>query len=192
MKPIAFATDTAGTIYTEYMRRCEKALVLLSPADREDVLMEINSHIYEHMQQKKGSSEAESLLAVLEGLGEPAGALKEIVAVRKIDQALKTFRLRHLLQALLLNLQNGVVYVILSLFTLVLACFPILIVLKILFPADTGYFVGNGRHDFGFIRGEKGEEVLGFWFIPLMVAACALLYFAIILVLKLVRKKQKS
>lgn len=192
MKTIEFNNNTSQRIYTDYIKRCRKVLAILPARDCEESLLEINSYIYEYMDNHRQADETESLMNILERLGPPEETLKEVIAAKKIDQAVKTFNIKHLVQALVLNAGNGVVYIVLSVLTLVLACFPVLIVLKLIYPADTGYFSSGGQHSFGFIRGEKGAELLGNWFIPLMLAFCAALYCIIILLLKLVRKKNKT
>lgn len=192
MKAITFNNSASQRIYDEYIKRCRKALATLPDKDSEESLLEINSYIYEYMQHHEQSDETESLRNILERLGPPEEILKEVIAAKKIDQAVKTFNLKHLVQALFLNISNGVVYIILSLLTLLLASFPVMIILKLLYPADTGYFSSGGQHSFGFIRGEKGTEVLGHWFIPLMLVCFAALYCIIILLLKLVHKPGKK
>ncbi len=190
MKPLDFKDRSAKRIYHNYIRRCDKMLNILSAKDKEESLLEINSYIYEYLQDHSSNDELESLLNIIERIGAPEETLKEVIATKKLKQAAQTFQLKHLLQALLLNLSNGVIYVILSILTLLLVAFPIMITLKLIYPADTGYFVGGGQHDFGFIRGDKGEEVMGSWFIPLMIAGCLLLYVFIILLIKVIEKNK--
>ena len=48
MKAIQFSNPSAGRIYTEYLRRCSKALKSLTDADKEDCLLEVNSFIYDY------------------------------------------------------------------------------------------------------------------------------------------------
>jgi uncharacterized membrane protein len=57
--------------------------------------------------------------------------------------------LRHLVQALLLNLKNGFLFVVLFFITLLLVCFPILIGMAILYPKETGLHEGKGNFLFG-------------------------------------------
>jgi len=190
MKAIEFKNNTAQRIYDDYIKRCRKILSILPAKDAEESLLEINSHIYEYLQHHPEMDESESLLNILERLGALEETLKEVVAAKKIDQAVRTFNIKHLVQALWLNISNGFVYVALSILTLLLTFFPVLILLKLVYPSDTGYFISGKGHDFGFIRGEKGTEMLGHWFIPLMLVFCAALYFLIILLLKLLRKKR--
>jgi hypothetical protein len=190
MKRIEFFGSEARRIYDDYIRRSARTLAILSEEDKEDCLMEINSHIYEYMQANTDGSEITRLLNALERLGEPEITLREVIAAKKIDQAVRTFNIKHLIQALFLNLRNGFIYVVLSVMTLLLLPFSSLIFLKILYPDDTGYFRGNGQNNFGYIVGHEGQtEVLGWWFIPMMLGFCAVFYAMIILCLKFLRRK---
>jgi uncharacterized membrane protein len=87
----------------------------LPPKDQQEVLLELNSHIYEGLKHKTQQSEIDRLLDILEKLGEPEEVLKPLVADKKIEQATSTFNPIHLAKALFLNISNGVSYVFLIL-----------------------------------------------------------------------------
>lgn len=191
MKLIDFKNKNSQRIYTDYLNRSKHVLRLLSKEDQEDSLMELNSYIFEYMQNHQSEDETTALLNILERLGSPEETLKEVVASKKIEQAVKTYNIKHLLVALFLNLRNGVVYVILFFLTLLLVCFPILIVLEILFPEQTGLFVGKNTFMLGYtIPDENKTELLGNAFIPFVVVLGVFLYFFIIFLLKIVKNKK--
>lgn len=191
MKLIEFKNTDTQRVYNDYINRSTRAVKILSAEDQEDCLMEINSYIYEYIQDNPQEQELTAMLNILERLGDPEITLKEVVAAKKIDQAVRTFNVKHLMQALFLNLKNGVVYVILFMMALLGACFPILIVLKIFLPKMTGLFVGNGTFYFGITPKRTGvSEVLGDWFIPFVILLSVLFYFIIIFLLKLVKNKK--
>jgi uncharacterized membrane protein len=191
MKRIEFKEEAAERIYSDYLRRSERSLKRLSEKDRNEILMEINSHIFEYLQDHSKEDELSALLNVIERLGAPEETLREQIASRKIDQAIQTYNLKHLLQALVLNIGNGIIYILLSILTLITACFPILVLLKLIFPAKTGYFRGPDYNNFGYISdADKSHELLGNWFIPIMIILGAFFYFLVFLLLKLVRTKK--
>lgn len=191
MKLIEFNDTNARRIYTDYINRSKRVLHILSENDREDCLMELNSYIYEYLQNHQTKDETTALLNILERLGAPEITLKEVVAARKIDQAVKTFNIRHLIEALFLNLRNGVVYVFLFILTLLLLSFPLLIVMELLYPDRTGLFIGEGSFFFGATLSPSAHrEVLGHAFIPVVVLLGAASYFLIIFLLKLVKKNR--
>ena len=191
MKLIEFKNTDTQRVYNDYINRCKRAVKILSIEDQEDCLMEINSYIYEYIHNNPQEQELTAMLNILERLGDPAITLKEVVAAKKIDQAVRTFNVKHLMQALLLNLKNGLVYIILFIMALLGACFPILIVLKIIYPELTGLYVGKHTFFFGITLKREGvSEVLGDWFIPVVILLSVLFYFIIVFLLKLVKNKK--
>lgn len=191
MKLIEFKTNSAQRIYNDYILRCKKTIKTLSESDKEECLLEINSHIYEYIQDHADRDELENLLNVLERLGLPEETLKEYVAAKKIDQAVKTLNPKHLIQALYLNIRNGLIYIFLSILGLFFCCFLLLIVFKIIYPENVGLFTGQGTFMLGHTTSpEKMNEVLGYWFIPAMILASALLYFIIVFILKILKKQK--
>lgn len=191
MKLIEFKNTNSQRIYTDYLNRSKRVLRLLSKEDQEDALMELNSYIYEYMQNHQAEDETTALLNILERLGSPETILKEVVAAKKIDQAVKTYNLKHLLVALFLNLRNGVVYIILFILTLLLVCFPLVIILEIMYPDQTGLFIGPHTFFFGTTFPRAGvNEVLGNAFIPVVIILGVIFYFLIIFLLKLVKNKK--
>jgi hypothetical protein len=192
MNTIAFRSDAARRIYEDYLQRSRRVAAILSEQDRKDCLMELNSYIFEYLEDHKGQDEVEGLLNILERLGPPEVTLKEVVAYKKIDQAVSTFQPGHLLQALFLNLRNGTIYVVLAVMALSLSAFPVLMVMKLIYPEDTGCFVGDGWFQLGWIDGHEGQvEVLGNWFIPVMALLCVFFYFTIVYLLKLTKRNKK-
>jgi uncharacterized membrane protein len=185
MKLIEFNSPDARHIYEDYIKRSKKQVAVLSEAEQEECLMEINSHIYEALQSEGGDNEVENLRNILKRLGMPEEIFPDIVAEIKINQAIKTYNPKHLVHALLLNIRRGFIYVLLSILTLFLATFPILLIMKLILPQHTGLFIGDGSVSFGVFRNHEGmKEILGYWFIPIVVLLFTLLYFLIFLLLK--------
>jgi len=184
MKYIEFTQKASEKIYKDYLKRVERMVKKLSKADKNELLMEINSHIYEGMQHVDASNEVESLLLILENLGAPEEVLKPMVADKKMEQATKTFNPIHIVQALILNISNGIVYIIFSILYFFLFTGILLIVLKIFLP-ETGLFYKENKYFLlGLIDEKDANEILGNWFIPVMLISIAVLYFVITLLLK--------
>lgn len=152
--------------------------------------MEFNSHIYEGTINTDTPNEVDNLLAVLDKLGIPEEVLKPLVADKKLQQATKTFNPIHLIQALALNITNGISYVIFSLLYLFIFSGIFLIIAKVFNPNVGMYYKGNEFRVLGLIKNiEHSElkEVLGYWFIPAMLIAIIILYITTTLLLKLKR-----
>src|SRR6478736_4249895 len=140
-----FANPSAREIYSSYLKRVGRILIPLSTADRNDITMEINSHIHEHMAAQKSNDEVAALLKSLKDLGEPEDFLLPQVAQKKLEQASHSFNPLDILSALKMNigrhLWQSVIYTVLGLlyvFTFLLAS---LAVFKVVLPRNIGYFV---------------------------------------------------
>lgn len=193
MKKIEFQDKTASKIYNDYIKRIERVTNTLPQEDRNDILMEFNSHIYESIQHDNKDNEVESLMTIIEKLGTPEEVLIPLIADKKLRQATKTYNPLHVFKALALNITNGISYAIFSLLYLMLFCFVFLIYAKIVQPQNTGLFFDNGRFQaMGMSSNRFGsptsEEVLGNWFIPFMLVTIVVLYLLITFMLKLKRK----
>jgi len=191
MKNITFQEKSAQNIYDSYLRRVRRTVSILSVSDREDLLMEFNSHIYEGLQQGTNEGEVATLLKITQQLGDPEEVLKPMVAERKLNQATKTFNPKHIFQAIFLNLKNGIQYTVFAILYICLFAFGFLTILKILYPNDTGLFLKDGKFAvLGVLKtSEPVEEVLGHWFIPTMFISALVLYIMLTLFLRMTKKK---
>ena len=195
MKQIQFTNKTAQKIYDDYISRIKRTTAPLNKEDTEEILMELNSHIYEGMMNKPQKSEIENLVNITEKLGAPEEILKPLIAQKKLEQATKTFNPTHIMKALILNISNGFVYVFFALLYLMLFGFVFLIIEKIKNPDHVGLFFKNGNFHLLGTRNpaslnELGlTEVLGNWFIPAMLLSIIVLYILITLLLGLKIKK---
>jgi uncharacterized membrane protein len=191
MKSLQLENKSAQRIYNDYIARCNKSLKILSPADKEECLLEINSYIYEYLEANKGNGkdEIENLLNILERLGVPEETFRELIASKKMNQAIRTLNPKALVQALFLNIGNGFIYILLSLLFLIEVCFVVLIVLKLIYPNRVGVFVGSHSFAIGFSNTQPGvTEMVGNWFIPAAMIATAILYFFSLFILKTQKK----
>lgn len=191
MKPIKFEESASQRVYDDYIGRVKRVTAGLLADDRQDVLMEFNSHIYEGMQRRSSDAEIDALLDLIDKLGVPEEVLKPLVAEKKLYQATKTFNPIHVFKALILNVSNGISYVLLSLLYLFQFAFIFLIFAKLYNPAGVGlFFDEDGFRAVGMVSGQGAREVLGGWFIPLMLLAAGLLYVITTLLMRLKRKKK--
>lgn len=183
---IKFSQEASRRVYSDYMNRVTKATNSLSRKDQDDVYMEFNSHIFEAIQHKGQTNEIDALLDVLQRLGIPEEVLKPLVADKKLEQATRTFNPIHVFKALVLNLTNGVSYIILFILFLQLLGFVFLIFAKIIHPSEVGMFFEDGSFMvLGMSNQEGATEVLGNWFIPAMLLCIVVFYLLLTLLLKL-------
>lgn len=193
IKKIEFKETASKRIYESYMKRISKAIKSLPLQDQNEVLLEFNSHIYEGLQHQKNKTEIDGLLDILDKLGIPEEVLKPLVADKKLEQATKTFNPLHIIKALALNITNGFSYFIFFILYLLLSGFIYLIFAKIVNPDKVGLFFEKGSF---LVLGKTNQvnssgseitEVLGNWFIPLMILCIIVSYIIITLLLKLKR-----
>jgi uncharacterized membrane protein len=172
------------------MSRVEKSIGALSAADRSELLMEINSHIYEGTIKCDEKNEIEMLLDVTGKLGAPEEFLKPLVAGKKLDRAVRSFNPKDVFQAIMLNLKYGFSYTIFGLLYLFLFLFVIIALLKIISPGHTGLFYsGNNFHGFGYVTETTGlSEILGYWIIPISLFTAFFFYICITLLLRAMRR----
>ena len=190
MKQLEFKQEAAQRIYDDYIKRINRTVATLSNADQQDIQLEFNSHIYESMQGSSKESEIDSLLDVLQKLGAPEEVLTQLVADKKLEQATKTFNPAHIFKALALNISNGISYTIFAILYLILGIGVFSVGAKIFYPDKVGFYVYEKGWSIG-IGENSGTEVLGNWFIPVMLGAILALYIFTTLMLRLIRKLKK-
>lgn len=192
IEDIKFEEKASQRIYTDYMKRVKKATASLSKINQDDIYMEFNSHIFEAIQHKKETNEIDALLDIIEKLGFPEEVLKPLVADKKLEQATKTFNPVHVFKALVLNFTNGISYIFFFILYLFLFGFVFLIFAKIINPSLVGLYMKKDSFSvfvLGIINPEDQtknqiSEVLGNWFIPVMLLSIVVFYFLITLLLK--------
>lgn len=193
-KEITFTDNNASRIYKDYISRVQNAIKTLNPQNQQEILMEINSHIYESLQNNSNQNEVEKLLNILEKIGKPEVFLKELVAEKKLEESTKSFNPISIFKALILNLGNGFSYIIFFILYLSLFAFVFLIFAKLFNPEKVGFFYKSPQV---FVLGMTNQnyehyEQLGNWFIPVMTAITIVLFIIITLVLKLKKSLNKT
>ncbi len=197
MKPIPFESSAAQKVYSDYINRIKRVVKSLPKEDRNDVLMEFNSHIFESVQQRSSAMgpEIDTLLEVLETLGAPEEVLQPRVADMKLKQATRSFNPLHVFKALALNIGNGIFYTLIAILYLFLFVFVFIIGAEMLYPEEVGLYFKNGHFQLLGLIDEKSRnapeitEVLGNWFIPVMILVAVLWYVLITILLRIKRKK---
>ncbi len=184
-KEIKFEDINAQRVYENYINNIKNVTKQLEKSDRLEVLMEFNSHIYESLQSKKDKSELAALLDSIDKLGSPEKVLKPLIAEKSLEKATKSFNPLEILKALLLNIGNGLSYIVFFLLYLSLGTFLFLIFAK-LFNNNVGmYYRDNKFQALGYVKGAEYYEVLGNMFIPTMLMVAIGLYILITSLLKL-------
>jgi uncharacterized membrane protein len=195
-KKIQFKNADAQKIYENYLRQIQSAIKKLNKEDKNDILMEMNSHIYESMSKNNENNELKNIINAIDKIGIPNDVLKPLVAEKKLNQATKSFNPIHIFQALILNFSYGIIYFIFFISYLFLFSFIAVILGKLLLPNNVGFYYKKGEifQYGGFIENGNLEnyEILGNWFIPVTILLAILFYFLITLLLKLKKSMRKK
>ncbi len=193
-KKIEFENKDAQRVYDNYMKNLSNVLKPILEEDRQDVLMEYNSHIYEHLQSNKSRPELNELLNAIEKLGAPEEVLKPLIADKSLEKATKSFNPLHIFKALLLNISNGISYVIFFFLYLSLGTFVFLIFAKLFNSDHVGVFYKDNRFQaLGWVKETSNySEILGYWFIPVMILITITIYLLITLLLKFKKSISKK
>lgn len=186
-KEIQFTDRNVQRVYKNYINSVKNATKTLSQSDRNEVLMEFNSHIYESLKNNDNTSELDNLLNAIEKLGAPEEVLKPLIADKLLEKATKSFNPIDVFKALALNIGNGISYIIFAFLYFCLLGFIFLIFAKIKNGDKLGMYVKDGEFQaIGMLSNSTDyQEVLGNWFIPVMLLSTVVLYFFITLLLKL-------
>ena len=123
MSNLTFKDREATRVYESYIKQVIKVVKALPDDEQRDLLMELESHIYESLQRETAGSEVERIVAVIGRMGDPYETFFPLVADRKLTQATRTFNPAHVLKALSLNISNGFMYVMFSVLYLLLFAF---------------------------------------------------------------------
>ena len=186
-REIQFSDSNARRVYKNYIERIKNVTKPLTQSDRNEVLLEFNSHIYESLQNNVNPKELDTLLNAIDNLGAPEDVLSPLIADKLLERATKSFNPIDVFRALALNITNGISYIIFAILYLCLGGFVFLIFAKIINGNKVGMFFQNGKFQaIGMLSDSANyQEVLGNWFIPVMLVSIIILYFIITLLLKI-------
>lgn len=156
----------------DYLARLQAALTGVTLAEREDIVEEIRMHIRERSGNGEGG--VEETLARLGPAEELAQQYRTGLLLQRAGHSISPLLiLRATLRWARTGIEGSIVFFI-ALFGYVMGGgFLLLALLKPLFPARSGLWVGPGVFDFSFHMGLMPDypstsvhEVLGWWFIP--------------------------
>ena len=193
-KEIQFTDDSAQRVYKNYITSIKNISKPLPQSDREDLLMEFNSHIYESLQSNADKRELDSLLNAIDKIGAIEDVVQPLIADKLLEKATKSFNPVDVFKALALNITNGIIYIIFTFLYLGLGGFIFLIFAKLIKGDKVGMYVQDGKFMvLGMVSdSEEYQEVLGNWFIPVMLLSTVVLYFIITLLLKAMKSLNKK
>lgn len=192
---ITFKNSTSAMAYKRYMQMALEQMSNLSNDQQEDILCEINSHIFEALQYRHPSQTIHEtnpvqLQSILDALGSPTMFIGEMAAMMPSKPMIKSpSTWQRVAKAPLVFTRTIINLCYYSVYTLI-AITAFLIVAKVIDPNGVGFFYHpNKFFVFGKLILEHGEaikyEQLGNYFIPFLIALVTILYYSSTLILKL-------
>ncbi len=186
--PDIFTDALAIRIWQDYQARLERILKPLPLLQKQDIVLEIQSHIWESIEHDTAQSEAERVLNAIRKLGHPEDFLQSVVGKKLLENASHTFNPAALAQSLYYMLGGSriqsILVLVMSLLYTVLFVLATMVCTKFILPHNVGLFAGEqGGFAFGYIRNAEGQpqyhDVLGYWFVPLGLIACLMVYIIV-------------
>ncbi len=190
-----FLDPVAVRIWEQYFKRLERAIRALGNEQRSEMELEVQDHLLQGFRETAGANEAERLLLAIENLGEPDVFIKPMLADRLLDKASRTFFPKDIGSGLYYYVFGSMRQMLLGLFFtagyLVSFGLVMMAVMKVFFPSHCGLLVfADGDWVFGFKLHHAGlkSDLLGYWVIPLGLAAGALIYIGLSKLLRLLKQ----
>lgn len=161
----------------DYLQKLIEVLKPFPEKEREEIVLEIKSHIEERMAQSTGAEAGtEALKNALSRLGRPEEYGSEFVTDYLLSMGMERKKAWMVFKGLLRWGCNTLVGFFYSIFFfssyLISVSFIFIGIMKPIFPQNVGLFLNNGEvQNFGLIMGMTNDatmqEVLGYWIIPI-------------------------
>ncbi len=157
-----------------FLRRVRQGLASLTPAEQEDIIAELRSHLLDRQNQGHENP--------LAGFETPEDLAADFVSEHALRGALSQGTSWALGRALLIAARDSVLSlaVLFPLLVLQVAALGVLVVaaLKPFMPEQLGLWIGGGNFLVGTSNGNPAvHEVLGWWAIPVLTIAGVLLFW---------------
>jgi hypothetical protein len=184
MKRNIFYSEQSYALYTRYIQRVRKNISSLPDNEIEEIIAELDSHIYEALQLNdyRQDSEFQTLEAILNRLGQPESYLTPLIAKKKLVSAFSKYNIINILRAIFLIFRTTGKYFVISILYLFILTFGIVVIAKLLYPQKTGFFIKDGQMlGIGYLYkiNTDATELLGYWLIPIMLVLIVLFYLII-------------
>lgn len=161
-------------------------LTCLTPGAR-ILFRELRAHVMDRLEQVAAPSEDDCRNA-LKALGTPEEIARQYrmeMILRSSSWSLSPFKvLRTTLRWTVAGIQGYVVFVVALIGYLLAASFYICAVLKVFFPQNVGFYIGEGGFNMARFPVQYGHEVLAPYFIPIAIVAGYLATFGTTLLIR--------
>ncbi|MCP4901004.1 MAG: hypothetical protein GY906_28885 [bacterium] len=195
MNPEDFLTEAESVrIWRQFFDRVHTLTRRLPQAERDDIRLEIASHLSDSVEQQDSSNETDRLRLAIGKLGDPEEFVRPMVADRLLTVGGRSMNPRAIAVAVYYSLYGGirttVLAIVVGLGYALSFTFAAMALGKILFPGHVGLFLND---DGPFILGGTlhpeavTPEVLGWWIVPLATMTSIILYVGLSKALRLLK-----
>jgi HAAS len=184
-------------LWSDYLDDASRVARRLPETERRELVLELRSHLAESFAvagEPSDPDEVARVKAAIARLGRPRDFLRPILADHLLEQGASTFHPRLLAEGLYHNvfggLKAGIISVAFAVGYVLIIVFAAMALMKAFVPSHVGYFVyPNGTRTFGILTDTTGaREALGYWVVPLALAAATVLYVLLTLGLRAARR----
>lgn len=199
MKPEGFLNEAESVrVWRQFFQEVHSMTRRLPRAERDDIRLEIASHLRDSIDHQESPAETERLLLAMEKLGDPEDFVRTLVADRLLTTGGRSLNPKAILLGIYYSLYGGVRIAVLAVFFgigyALSFTFAAMALLKFIFPHNVGLFL-NGGNEFTLgatLRPEAvAPEVLGWWIVPLALLAAALLYVGLTKALRFLKTRNR-
>ena len=184
-----FTEKPAQQIWEGYLKQVDALCGLLDARQRTDIQMELKAHLLESYIQLNEGDEATRITAAIDKLGQPEEFIPLWVEERLLDGAQPGSSTRNLFYLLRINALKSVKQFIISMmmgFGYLLSFYLFMAaVLKLIYPQYVGFYLTKSGWPFiGYVDAAGFTEILGFWLIPVGLAAAITLQWCLNMLLR--------
>ncbi len=193
---LEFKEKISERIWKNYFKRVNRTLKSVPAKQREEMILELQGHLYESFQNDNSPNEADGILNSIEKMGDPEDYLRPVAAEKLLSNASKSFNPKDIFFGLVCNFCISVKKALFACFFsigyLFLTVIAIMTVFKIFFPDNIGVFKKpSGSYTIGIIYDSTlYTDVFGYWIIPAGLILSVVLYFILTKSLKLMTGKR--
>jgi hypothetical protein len=184
-------------LWNDYLDEASRVARRLPEFERRELVLELRSHLAESFAvvgDLRDADEVARVKAAIARLGRPGDFLRPMLADHLLEEGAGNFHPRLLAEGLYHNafggLKAGIISVAFGLAYVLIIAFAAMALLKGFVPSHVGYFVyPNGARTLGILGDTTGaREALGYWVVPLALAAATVLYVLLTLGLRASRR----
>lgn len=181
-------SNISKRIWNNYLKQANRIIKPLAEDQRNEILLELQSHMYESISNDSSPDEETKVLNALERLGDPVLYLQPIVKDKLLYNTLKSLNPVGILNLFFKNILSSsrrLVFSILIGFGYMVSTILFFAgILKIFFSEVGMYYLGPPWYRFviGTVENPhdpKVKDLLGFWLIPIGIGTSIIIYYSL-------------